>query len=115
MRELGGGFRGLGPLAPPPSENLSVYDVENQGAGALPGKKVHGEGDPPVADPAVNEAYDGAAGTFAFYRDAYDRNSIDDKGMEIVSSVYYGVDFDNAFWNGTQMGTAAVGSSSRAA
>jgi Zn-dependent metalloprotease len=103
MREVGSGFQGLGPLAPPSSENLSVYDVENQGASALPGKKVRGEGDPPVADAAVNEAYDGAADTFTFYRDVYDRDSIDDKGMEIISSVHYGVDFDNAFWNGTQM------------
>jgi Zn-dependent metalloprotease len=103
LRELGGDMAALGFLAPPAGENLSVYDVEHQGASALPGRKVRGLGDPPVADVAVNEAYDGASETYGFYRDAYDRNSIDDRGMEIVSSVHYGVDFDNAFWNGTQM------------
>ena len=39
------------------------------------------EGDPPSADAAVNEAYDGAGATFEFYRDVYERNSIDGNGL----------------------------------
>jgi hypothetical protein len=31
------------------------------------------------------------------------RNSIDDNGMEMNSSVHFGVDFDNAVWTGNQM------------
>lgn len=31
------------------------------------------------------------------------RNSIDDSGMAMHSSVHFGVDFDNAIWTGNQM------------
>ena len=34
---------------------------------------------------------------------AYSRNSIDDKGMRLDSSVHYDQDYDNAFWDGQQM------------
>jgi Zn-dependent metalloprotease len=78
-----------------------VYDVE-QGS-VLPGVLVRGEGDPPSDDVAVNEAYDGAGATYDLFKDVYGRNSIDDEGMTIESSVHYRVGYDNAFWNGGQM------------
>jgi len=87
----------------PPGERRTVYDMKNRGGNGLPGTKVRGEGDPPTDDVAVNEAYDGADHTYDFYKDVLDRSSIDDDDMELVSSVHYGVDFDNAFWQGTQM------------
>lgn len=78
-----------------------VYDAEF--GSILPGILVRGEGDPPLVDPAVNEAYDGAGATYDLFREAYGRNSIDDRGMVIESSVHYRVGYDNAFWNGRQM------------
>ena len=81
----------------------TVYDVRHGGEADLPGHKVRGEGDGPVADTAVNEAYDGAGLTYHFYREQFERDSIDGRGMALVSSVHYGTDFDNAFWNGSQM------------
>ena len=69
----------------------------------LPGRRVRGEGEPPSADPAVNEAYDGAGATYDLYLSAYGRNSIDGRGMRLDSSVHYGNAYDNAFWNGLQM------------
>jgi Zn-dependent metalloprotease len=81
----------------------SVYDVQHGGRLALPGKLVRAEGDPPSDDVAVNEAYDGAGATFEFYRDVYKRDSIDGKGLDLVSSVHYGSRYDNAFWDGAQM------------
>jgi len=33
----------------------------------------------------------------------YERNSIDDRGMRLDSTVHYGMNYDNAFWNGNQM------------
>ena len=56
-----------------------------------------------MADTAVNEAYDGAGTTFEFYRDVYERNSIDGTGLGLVSSVHYGTRYENAFWDGVQM------------
>ena len=79
----------------------SVFDAKN--TTRLPGTLVRSEGDPESTDVAVNEAYDGAGGTYDFYFDAYDRNSIDDRGMRIDSSVHYGEQYDNAFWDGAQM------------
>ncbi len=90
-------------LAPPTGERRTVYDMQSGGASSLPGVKVRGEGDPPSDDEAVNQAYDGADATHDFYKDVLGRDSIDDDSMELISSVHYGVDFDNAFWQGTQM------------
>jgi Zn-dependent metalloprotease len=69
----------------------------------LPGQPVRAEGQAPVADTAVNQAYDGLGDTFDFYLDAYQRNSIDNRGLALKGSVHYGKDYDNAFWDGEQM------------
>jgi Zn-dependent metalloprotease len=90
-------------LAAPSGARQSVYDVEHGGNNDLPGRLVRGEDDPPAGDPAVNEAFDGAADTWTFYDDVFGRDSVDGRGAELVSSVHYGVDFDNAMWNGVQM------------
>jgi Zn-dependent metalloprotease len=103
MRQLDVDVGALAFMAPPAGERRTVYDVEHQGRSALPGRKVRGEGDPPSDDEAVNEAYDGADKVYDFYREVFDRDSIDGSGLELVSSVHYGVGFDNAFWNGAQM------------
>ena len=85
------------------SEAITVYDAKHGGQSSLPGKKVRDQNDPLSKDAAVNEAYDGAEETRKFYKEILGRNSIDDEGLEIVSSVHFGVDYENAFWNGTQM------------
>ena len=79
----------------------TVYDAK-QGTD-LPGTQVRKEGDSPSADVAVNEAYDGAGATYDLYHDIYERNSIDDKGLPLISTVHYDHLFDNAFWDGQQM------------
>ena len=38
-----------------------------------------------------------------FYGDTFSRDSIDDAGMTIISTVHYDVGYCNAFWNGEQM------------
>jgi Zn-dependent metalloprotease len=103
LRDLGADHQTALGVASRTGGRRTVYDVGHGGESDLPGKKVRGEGDPPVADTAVNEAYDGAGLTYRFYKEVYDRDSIDGKGMELLSSVHYGTDFDNAFWNGSQM------------
>ncbi len=78
-----------------------VYDAR-QGT-VLPGDRVRGEGDPPSGDRAVDEAYDGAGSTHDLYSQIYGRNSLDNNGMRLDSTVHYGQGYDNAFWNGMQM------------
>jgi Zn-dependent metalloprotease len=84
-------------------ERVSVYDARHGEESALPGRKVRGTGDAPVQNAAVNQAYDGADHTYEFYEDVYDRDSVDGAGLELVSSVHFSRDFDNAFWDGQQM------------
>lgn len=78
-----------------------VYDAQN-GSG-LPGTPARGEGDPATGDLAVDEAYDGAGATYDLYFDIYGRNSINNSGMRLDSTVHYQTGYDNAFWNGRQM------------
>ena len=64
------------------------------------------EGNSAPADVAVREAYDYAGLTWDFYNQLFNRNSIDGRGLTMVSSVHYsenGAGFDNALWNGQQM------------
>lgn len=78
-----------------------IYDAKN--GLSLPGTIVRREGDGPSADVAVNEAYDGSGATYDLYKDVYSRNSIDNNGMRMDSTVHYRKGYDNAFWNGEQM------------
>jgi len=79
----------------------SIYDCRHRMR--LPGRLVRNEGSRESRDASVNEAYDGLGQTYKLYKDAFARNSIDDKGLRLIASVHYGVDFDNAFWDGSQM------------
>lgn len=79
----------------------TVYDARHRYD--LPGKLVRSEGRPKSKDAAVNEAYDGSGATYDLFARAYSRNSIDDRGMRLDSTVHYGRNYDNAFWNGYQM------------
>jgi Zn-dependent metalloprotease len=97
-REVVGAFA----LATPAGgKRRTIYDAQHQEE--LPGVFVRGEGSSPSTDPSVNEAYEAAGATYDFYKAVYDRNSIDDRGLRLDSTVHFGVDYDNAFWNGQQM------------
>jgi Zn-dependent metalloprotease len=83
------------------TKRRTVYDARN--GYELPGKLVRGEGSRRGKDPVVNEAYDGSGATYDFYWRVFGRNSIDGRGMRLDSTVHYGENYDNAFWNGQQM------------
>lgn len=88
-------------LTPTGEKRRAVYDAKQRTT--LPGVLIRTEADPASDDPAANEAYDGAGSTYDLYFDVYGRNSIDDRGMRLDSTVHYGSRYDNAFWNGAQM------------
>lgn len=81
------------------SPHRLIYDQHESEAQKL-GTPVRSEGQPPVADEAVNDAYDGFGDTYSFYWDVFKRNSIDDRGMPIYGLVHYAKKYDNAFWDG---------------
>ncbi len=79
----------------------SIHDAGHQML--LPGALARIEGQPPVADAAVDEAYDALGITHAFFWEIFGRDSIDRHGFPLVGTVHYGVGYENAFWNGAQM------------
>ena len=91
------------------ARDRNTYDNQNNPAFGLPGNgPVRSEGDGPSAVPEVNNAHDYAGNTYDFYADVHGRDSLDDAGMPLVSTVRYcpsGQDcpYQNAFWNGAQM------------
>jgi Zn-dependent metalloprotease len=95
--------------APNKKRQRLVYDAKK--GDQLPGKLVRSEGQPKVADASVNRAFDYSGHTYDFYDQLFGRNSLDDNGMTLVSSVHVGetdgngnpVPMNNAFWNGEQM------------
>jgi Zn-dependent metalloprotease len=99
-------FAGMPMMAAIPSpagtKHRLVYDMKNRQS-PLPGKLVRSEGDPKTADEAVNEAYDYAGAVYDFYKETFNRNSLDDRGMTLKSSVHVGRRYNNAFFNGAQM------------
>jgi Zn-dependent metalloprotease len=95
--------------SPNGGKNRLVYDAK--GTNTLPGTLARSEGKRATGDAAINEAYDGAGDVYDFYEQLFQRNSLDDNGMTLVSTVHVAeVDFqgdfvpmNNAFWNGQQM------------
>lgn len=80
----------------------SVWDAT--GLERLPGRQIaRAEGRPPVADPAVNEAYDGLGHTHSLFWTRFARDSIDDAGLPLEATVHYGHRYENAFWDGERM------------
>lgn len=77
-----------------------VHDAKN--GSTLPGALVRTAGQPEVSDVAVDEAATGVEETLALYTD-YGRSSYDGKGATVVASVHYEQNYDNAFWDGTQL------------
>ena len=85
----------------PGQKRRTIYDAEN--SQSLPGLLIRGENDSPSIDDAVNEAFDASGATYDLFSDIYGRNSIDDNGLRLDSTVHFGANYDNAFWNGDQM------------
>jgi Zn-dependent metalloprotease len=78
-----------------------VYDAQKKEE--LPGVKARFEGEKPTGNEEVDRAYDFTGFVRDFYKQQHQRDSIDGQGMKYVSTVNYGENYENAFWNGSQM------------
>ena len=56
-----------------------------------------------ISDKAAVSAHYYAGVVYDFYKILLNRNSLDNNGMSIISSVHYDSNYDNAFWDGSQM------------
>lgn len=102
------GFRaraGATRLAPdsPRRGEPARYIHSAEGRQELPGRRVRSEGEGDSGDPAVDEAYHGLGATYRLFWEAFQRHSLDDRGLALVATVHYGQDYENAFWDGSQM------------
>jgi Zn-dependent metalloprotease len=84
-------------LAPEPDS--VVFDARH--THTLPGKSVPNPGT--STNGSAKRAFTEAARVAEFYRTIFKRNSVDNAGATLVSSVHFGRNYNNAMWNGTQM------------
>lgn len=64
----------------------------------LPGTLARSEGQGPTGDRDVDNAHDFAGTTYDYYHNTHGRDSYDDRGATMVSTVHYGRNYSNAFW-----------------
>jgi Zn-dependent metalloprotease len=69
----------------------------------LPGKLIRPEDTPMVEDRSINHVYDGLGIALSFFTNVFGRKSIDDASLPLVSSMHYGYNYNDAFWDGHQM------------
>jgi len=81
--------------------NRKMYDGKT--LSTLPGTLARIEGQEPVADPVVNTNYDHLGTVYNCYSSLFGRDSINNAGATLISTVHHRVRYVNAFWNGTQM------------
>ena len=88
---------GLVTLAAAPA--VTVYDCKH--TQTLPGTPVPKP--KTSSDAAAKRAVNQTSKVAKFYQQVFNRNSIDDHGMTMMSSIHYGEKYNNAMWNGSQM------------
>jgi Zn-dependent metalloprotease len=88
------------------SLNRTVYNANH--TSTLPGTPVRSEGGSPTGDADADNAYNYAGDTYDFYLSQFGRDSVDNAGLPLKSTVHYCKlgscpSYPNAFWNGQQM------------
>ncbi|NIS78971.1 MAG: peptidase M4 family protein [Anaerolineales bacterium] len=78
-----------------------VYDCKNTWKQRV--KLVRDETDPPTGDEAVDQVHDHAKMVRDYFKNVLNRNSIDNRGMDLILNVHFGKDYMNAFWDGDEM------------
>ncbi|WP_329192349.1 MULTISPECIES: M4 family metallopeptidase [unclassified Streptomyces] len=89
-------------LATPGNGRRTVFDCEH--GSFLPSAELaRTEDGPESADEAVDRAFEGLGLTRDFYKEVFQRDSIDGHGMRLDGYVHFSVKYNNAFWDGQQM------------
>jgi vibriolysin len=88
-----------------------VYSAGN--GTSLPGSLRRIEGNADTTDLDINGAYDNTGAFYDAFAGFWGRDSYDNAGARLSSTVHYATNYCNAFWNGTQMvfgdGNASAG------
>jgi Zn-dependent metalloprotease len=86
-------------VAAPAPPVILAFDCKN--GTSLPGVPVSNPGS--SSDTPAKRAFDEASAVADFYTKLFGRNSVDNAGKTLLSSVHFSVNYNNAFWNGNQM------------
>ena len=81
--------------------NRKVYTAAN--GSSTPGTLKRTEGSAPTGDTIVDGNYDKLGETYECYKNNFGRDSFDNAGAALISTVHYNKNYVNAYWNGTQM------------
>src|SRR5258708_21914112 len=82
-----------------PAPTIPVFDCnQGQTLQGIPVTNPSGS-----SDATAKRAFVETTSVAAFYSQVFRRHSIDGAGMSMISSVHYGANYNNAFWNGSQM------------
>jgi Zn-dependent metalloprotease len=84
-----------------PHGEREIYDAQSKYD--QPGQKARFENEPATGNDEVDKAYDYSGIIREFYQKEFGRNSIDGQGMKFISTVNYGGNYQNAYWDGSQM------------
>lgn len=83
--------------------NRQTYDANN--TQSLPGALRCNESNPTCSGGDSHEvaAHKYAGHTYNYFKNNFNRDSINNAGMTLISTVHYDFEYFNAFWNGQQM------------
>jgi Zn-dependent metalloprotease len=95
-----GAGAGLAP-APTGTSRREVYDSGNTTNQRV--TLVRPEGSPETKDADVINAYDNAGLVRVYFKQVLNRDSIDNRALDLVLNVHYATKFNNAFWDGDEM------------
>lgn len=82
-----------------PALNRAIHNANN--GTSLPGVLLRGEGAPEVSDPVVNTNYDHLGTVYNCFKNVFNRDSYDNKGAPLKSSVHFFTNYNNAYWSRT--------------
>ena len=83
------------------AQDRRVHSANN--GTSLPGTLRRSEGQAATTDVDVNASYDNGGSSYQAYNVFWGRDSYDNAGAPLISTVHYSTNYCNAFWNGTQM------------
>ena len=84
------------------AKTWKTHDLNNQLDNDAPGQLLC-TNNQNCNDASAQRAHDGAAKVYDYYKARFNRKSINNRDLPMISSVHYGDNVGNAFWNGTQM------------
>jgi len=83
------------------ARNRRVYSANN--GTSTPGTLKRSEGQAATSDVDVNAAYDNTGDSYDAYKSLFNRDSYNNAGGTLSSTVHYSNNYCNAYWDGSQM------------